>query len=253
MLFKKKKQEPENIEQDIQEQQEKEIPKGKLKVPLDKRKIYFGVILLLVILIFIFISRLHDRWYVPASVDVSEETVSLTPREDMTGKQNVILGSGTFFAGKDIPVGRYMATVELGYGSFVVYEPGTKLPEISEVLGKIAETAHVENIAVTLVEGQEIEIKRLSKVIFKPLLTELRTELTTGIWDVGLDIEPGKYTVSSKNGLYGSITVLNGDVPAEEVFVGEHGMRPMESDALTLKEGQTIRISDIPTVIFNKN
>ena len=115
-----------------------------------------------------------------------------------------------------------------------------------------AEPAHVPSIAVTLVENQEIVIKgeTLKGVVFTPLATKTLTELTTGIWVVGLDIKPGTYTASSKNGLNGSVTLFEGDLPIARLLLGSDGLKFSESEKITLQEGQIIRISHIPTVVF---
>ena len=223
----------------------------RLKSRFDRRNIIKAAILLAVILVFIFVRKLNifEYWFGVEDVALPSEEYVI-PRDDAEGKAAVTLGSGTFFAGADIPAGRYSATTEKGYGSFVVYETGTKLPEISEVLGYFADVAYVQSVAVTLGAGQEIEIKGLSRVTFTPLRTELRTELTTGVWEAGTDIKPGTYKVSSLDGRSGSITVLSGSMPAAIAYLGENGTKSKESAVITLTEGQTIRISSIPAVVF---
>jgi len=220
---------------------------------IDKRKIVALLLLIVIILVFLFVRRMRHSGHDPTVVDPSQPS-SFSGREDMRGREPVTLGSGTFIAGKDIPTGRYMATTDQrDFGTLVIYEPGTKLPEISDTLGYFADTAYVPCIAVTLVENQEIVIKRLEKVTFTPLLTELREELTTGIWEVGLDISPGTYIVSSKDGRLGELTLYKGFEPVGRASLGKGGgPQYLESDTVTLKEGQTIRISHMPAVLFEK-
>jgi len=224
----------------------------KEKLDRHKRKLYLAGVIMMLILAALFISQ--GRWLrdlMPASP--VNNPLPLSERGDISGLETVLLGSGTFTAGTDIPPGRYMATTEDGFGSFVVYEPDTDYVQISEVLGYHSETAHVPAIALTLTEGQRIEIKKLKEVIFTPLPTKFLTELTAGIWEAGLDVSPGTYTISSKDGLSGVVTVFSGNEPVARFRLGKHGNNYRETDTVTLKEGQTISISGIPTVIFDKH
>jgi len=216
----------------------------------NKRKIILGIILTIFIFVFLFIRDARHRPDRSTQVDNTPQP-TLAVREDMSGKNPVTLGSGTFTAGIDIPIGRYLATTtENSFGSVVVYELGTSYPEISEVLGNFSDTANVPSIALTLVQNQKIEITGLNIVHFTPLQTELKTELTTGEWDVGLDIAPGTYTISSKDGLSGSVTILDGNNPVGYAKLGNNGTDDQQSAVVTLKQGQIIRISNIPTVVF---
>ena len=231
-------------------------PPGKFKIfwATNKRKIYFGLILTIIILAYLFVRNMRDQDKPPEDVN---EPVSISTRVDMAGKLPVQLVRGDYVVGIDIPAGRYLATtVEHSFGSVTVYELGTKVPEVSEILGVFAEEiAYVESIALTLVEEQEIKIDgiQLKEVIFSPLQTELRTELTTGVWEVGLDIEPGIYRVSSKDGLGGSITLLDGYDPVGRERLGNDEATNKPSAVMTLHSGQTIRIARIPTVVFDTN
>jgi len=216
----------------------------------NKRKILLGFLLTIFIIIFLFIQNM--RYKEPKSIEEPppyESTLSI--REDITGKKPVLLEKGNYVVGVHIPAGRYSATTpEHSFGSVIVYELDSRVPEVSEIIGVFSETAYVESIALTLTENQEIKLdgSALRSVLFTPLETKFRSELTTGIWEVGLDIEPGTYNASSKEGLLGSITILEDTEPiASERFTDDR-----KSSVVTLELGQLIRISRIPTVVFDK-
>ena len=217
---------------------------------ITRRRIFLTIIFLAIVLVFLFVRRGRHNDLRSSAIENDWSVLSI--REDIAGKETVILGAGTFVAGVDIPPGRYIATTENGFGSFVVYERGTRLPEISEVLGYFAEPAYVPSVALTLVKDQEIKITRLAEVIFTPLKTEFKTELTTGIWEVGLDIKPGTYTISSKDGRGGSFNLFEGDKPVARMELGKNRANSKASGTVTLINGQTIRISAIPIVLFEE-
>lgn len=87
-----------------------------------------------------------------------------------------------------------------------------------------------------------------NSVTIAPVKTMLSTELTTGIWDVGLDIEPGSYTMSIPNG-YGFVQIFEEgkDPRLFELLAG--GLTNSES-LVQLKEGQKVRVSKVPVVYF---
>ena len=87
-----------------------------------------------------------------------------------------------------------------------------------------------------------------STVTLKPVKTELSTELTTGIWDVGLDIEPGNYTIGIPDG-YGFVQILEeGKDP--QLFELMGGELTGSQSQVQLKEGQKVRVSKVSMVKF---
>ena len=87
-----------------------------------------------------------------------------------------------------------------------------------------------------------------STVTIKPVKTELSTELTTGIWDVGLDIEPGNYTISIPDG-YGFVQIFEeGKDP--QLFELMGGELTDSKSQVQLKEGQKVRVSKVSMVKF---
>jgi len=219
-----------------------------------KRNIYLLALLLGILLVIFLIAG--ARHLDNPLTNTEKNEVAVVPRESVAGKEPVVLENSpdTYTAGVDIEPGRYMVTTERGYGGFVVYEVGSNYPEISELIGFFADPHHVPSVAVTLAEDQEIMVygARLSKVTFTPLDTVLLTELCTGIWVVGMDIEPGTYTVHSKDGRSGNLTLFDGDLPIARVLLGDGEGNFKKSEIITIKEGEIIRISNIPTVVFER-
>ena len=229
-------------------------PAGLTKSYNKKRNAYLLALLIGIALVLFLIG--NTRHLDNPLTNTEKNEVEIAPRESMAGKPPVVLENSPdrYIAGTDIEPGRYMVTTERGYGGFVVYEIGTDYPEISEVIGYFAEPQHVQSIAVTLADTQEIMIygSKLKRVTFTPLETEFLTELSTGVWVVGLDIEPGTYVVRSKDGRTGSLTLFDGDLPIARVSLGNGGDVFKEYEIITIKEGQIMRISNIPTVVFEK-
>ena len=92
----------------------------------------------------------------------------------------------------NVEAGRYVLT---GYptGNIFIYDEDDNLL-VREIVGEKAGvptlTADIDSTFTILFDGG------YDTVTIIPVKTELSTELTTGIWDVGLDIEPGNYTIS---------------------------------------------------------
>ena len=92
----------------------------------------------------------------------------------------------------NVEAGRYVLT---GYpsGNIYIYDKDDNLL-VREIVGEKAGvptlTADIDSTFSILFDGG------YNTVTIVPVKTELSTELTTGIWDVGLDIEPGNYTIS---------------------------------------------------------
>ena len=229
-------------------------PAGMTKSYNKKRNVYLLALLIGILLVLFLIAGARHLDNPLENTEKNEVVVA--PRESIIGKSPVVLekSSDPYVTGVDIEPGRYMVTTGNGYGGFVVYEVGTNYPEISEVIGYFADPHHVPSVAVTLAETQEIMIygARLNKVTFTPLETALLTELCTGHWVVGMDIEPGTYIVRSKDGRTGNLTLFDGDLPVARVLLGDGGGVFKEHELITIKEGEIIRISNIPTVVFER-
>ena len=144
----------------------------------------------------------------------------------------------------NVEAGRY---VLFGYptGNISIYDEDDNLL-VREIVGEKAGvptlTADIDSTFTILFDGG------YDTVTIIPVKTELSTELTTGIWDVGLDIEPGNYTISIPHG-YGLVQIFEeGKDP--QLFELMGGELTGSQSQVQLKEGQKVRVSKIPMVKF---
>ncbi|HEX5563860.1 MAG TPA: hypothetical protein VFX34_02780 [Sporosarcina sp.] len=140
--------------------------------------------------------------------------------------------------------GRYMIS---GYpaGNIFIYDEKGDLV-IREIVGHTGGvgslTVDIEGAYTVFADGG------YDHVSFVPVPTALSTDLNAGIWEVGLDIEAGKYTFGSEYGLgYVEIHEEGKEPVLYEVIGGnETGSRSHAE----LTEGQKIRITGISLVNF---
>ena len=144
----------------------------------------------------------------------------------------------------NIEAGRYALT---GYptGNIYIYDKDDNLL-VQEIVGDKAGvptlTADIDPTFSIFFDGG------YNTVTIQPVKTKLSTELTTGIWDVGLDIEPGDYTISIPVG-YGFVQILEqGEDP--RLFELTGGGLTNSKSLVQLKEGQKVRVSKVPVVYF---
>ncbi|AIW03621.1 hypothetical protein CPT_Moonbeam223 [Bacillus phage Moonbeam] len=119
------------------------------------------------------VDTTEDTTDTKAAETTKEEKVSSSPapaekKEEAKAEPlaPVDLGPGKFKVGDDIKPGRYVVSTQSQSGNFMVY--GTLgLAEVNEILGT-DESFAVNNVTVTLEEGQEVEIASLNSVHFEP-------------------------------------------------------------------------------------
>ncbi|MCG3088738.1 hypothetical protein [Sporosarcina cyprini] len=113
---------------------------------------------------------------------------------------------------------------------------------VGDKAGSPTVTADIDSTFSILFDGG------YNAITLQPVKTTLSTELTTGIWDVGLDIEPGDYTISIPEG-HGFVHIFEqGEDPRlYELFGG--GLTNTAS-TVQLKKGQKVRVSKTSTVYF---
>ncbi|WP_060210125.1 hypothetical protein [Sporosarcina koreensis] len=144
----------------------------------------------------------------------------------------------------NIETGRYALT---GYpsGNIYIYDNDDNLI-VQEIVG---EKAGVPTLTVDIDSTFSIVFDGgYNTVTIQPVKTELSTELTAGIWDVGLDIEPGTYTISIPYG-YGYVQIFEeGKDP--QLFEMMGGELTGSQSQVQLKEGQKVRISKVSMVTF---
>ncbi len=144
----------------------------------------------------------------------------------------------------NVAAGRYVLT---GYptGNMFIYDKNHNLL-VREIVGSKAGvpslTADIDSTFSIVFDGG------YNTITIEPVETELSTELTAGIWDVGLDIEPGNYTISIPYG-YGFVQIFEqGKDPLLYELTG--GELTGSKSRVHLKEGQKVRVTKISTVNF---
>ncbi|WP_252502308.1 hypothetical protein [Sporosarcina sp. Marseille-Q4943] len=144
----------------------------------------------------------------------------------------------------NIEAGRYELT---GYpsGNIFIYDKDDNLL-VREIVGEKAGvptlTADIDSTFSIFFDGG------YNTINIEPVATMLSTELTAGIWDVGLDIEPGNYTMSIPNG-HGFVQIFEeGTDPRLFELLG--GGLTNSKSLVQLKEGQKVCVSKVPVVYF---
>ena len=109
----------------------------------------------------------------------------------------------------------------------------------------------VQSITIDLDEQHIIRMDGdLEQVHVSPVPTGLSTELTAGIWEVGLDIKEGAYSITTPYGL-GSLQIFD---PNEEPRVYEviGGNFSATTSDVQLSDGQQLRINGISRINFHE-
>ncbi|GKV70613.1 hypothetical protein NCCP2716_31110 [Sporosarcina sp. NCCP-2716] len=144
----------------------------------------------------------------------------------------------------ELPAGRYMIT---GYPTGNIYvldaEGKTVLREI------VGDYAGAHSLTVSIEESYTIRADGgFDSVEVTPAATSLQNVLTAGIWEVGTDIAPGRYTISLDE-TYGYLQVLEeGKEPLLYELVG--GTAGRTEGSVELKEGQWLRVTETGAITF---
>ncbi len=155
----------------------------------------------------------------------------------------------TSFKGKEITVssGRYqiMRTVT---GNVSIHDESGDLL-FHDILGS---SFGVESITVDLTDTHIIKVDgEMDQVYVKPVSTQLSTELTAGIWEVGTDIEEGNYSITAPIGL-GYLQIFDpNETPSVYEVIG--GSFSSTKSDVQLNKGQKLRINGISLIQFEPN
>ena len=141
--------------------------------------------------------------------------------------------------------GRYLIS---GYpaGNIFIYDENGELV-IREILGHSGVvgsslTVDIEDTYTIFADGG------YDHVSFTPVPTQFSTNLTAGIWEVGLDIEAGEYIVGSEYGLGYMLIHEKGKEPVLHEVIG--GTQAGSKSQVKLIDGQKVRVTGIPSVQF---
>ncbi|MGP4072035.1 hypothetical protein ACTWQB_05720 [Piscibacillus sp. B03] len=144
-----------------------------------------------------------------------------------------------------VPEGRYEISGHEA-GNVYVYDQNDHLV-LHEIIG-----LDVNFINVSLTEDHVIRVDGFSYVEIQPVETNIdNPNLTAGIWKVGVDIEPGTYQATAYEGM-GYLIVYDSQEKSKvyEVIGGENAEA---FPTVELKEGQTIKITEIPLITFKQH
>jgi hypothetical protein len=181
------------------------------------------------------------------SADEEESAEEPNTRDNSSAKETT-LNAGTFTVGTDIPSGRYVITGD-GMGNLFVYDDAG-LPVVNEILDTSTDMG-VSSVTTDLEDGQEIEISGMDAVTFKPAETKMSNKLSAGTWEVGLDIEPGRYDATTASGMGNFVIYNDMGLPSTNEILDASGDMGVKTITVTLKEGQRISISGLNEVNFD--
>lgn len=185
-----------------------------------------------------------------ASEELSDGEGDLPLSRDSSSAVATTLGAGTFYVGTDLQPGRYVITPGSGQTGNLYARTDRDPLAINEILG-VAMGLGVPSVTADLIDGERIQISGLSKVVFTPAETTLRTTLSTGDWIAGLDIEPGRYIATPEGKGMGNFVVYNGGLfPKVNEILDSSAEFGVPNVTLELERGDVIRISGIAEVKF---
>lgn len=145
-----------------------------------------------------------------------------------------------------LKAGRYMIT---GYptGNIFVYDEKGDLV-LSEIVGSYAGPG---SLTIDIQSGYTVRADGgYDSVEITPVPTALATDLTAGLWEVGLDIEPGEYEIALDT-KYGYLHVFEeGKEPRVFELIG--GEIAKSDGHVTLEEGQVIRVTGTSLIRFTR-
>lgn len=143
-----------------------------------------------------------------------------------------------------LPSGRYVIEGNPTGNIYVYDEKGELL--YREILGFVG----VPSITLDINETHRIVADGgFDSVLVSPTSTQLLTSLSAGVWDVGLDIEPGIYSVSAGYGMgYLHIFEKNEEPQLFELISSQWA----STEAMVeLKKGQKLKITGTGMLNFN--
>ncbi|MEC5424855.1 hypothetical protein QGM71_15320 [Virgibacillus sp. C22-A2] len=174
-------------------------------------------------------------------LDNFSETLYETGTRDNTEAKEVIIDFIDKSEEFSVPSGRYEIKGDIT-GNVYIYDGSGELL-FHDILGS---AYGVSSITVDLTDAHTIHVDGLDYVSVIPVPTQLTTELSAGIWEVGIDIEPGNYTITGPHGGFGYLQIFD-PIGGSQVF--EVISTSTESN-IHLKEGQILRITGISMIHF---
>lgn len=143
------------------------------------------------------------------------------------------------------PAGRYTLQMVPVTGRVAIYDEND-IPLLDEVIDG---TQGAETVTVSLNGSHTVHVSGMMTVYLRPAQTELSSTLNAGIWEVGVDIEPGNYTVTAPTDIeMGYLQIFEeGKKPRVFEIINNPTRSTVEVD---LEEGQILKITQIRYLNF---
>ncbi|WP_208560080.1 hypothetical protein [Marinilactibacillus kalidii] len=162
------------------------------------------------------------------------------------------LTDGEYVVGEDLPAGRYEITGKEP-GNLLIENNDDRNTNILEILEDGSMNMGVPSVTTDLTDGTKIALNDLEETRFEPVSERtLSNVLSTGTWEVGKDIEPGSYEVTTNSDKSGKIMVYEGlnALPIVDSPIDPEGELGPESLEVELEEGQEVIVSVSPELEF---
>lgn len=189
------------------------------------------------------------------TADTPEETEKLDYSHLMNQGEAVTLDEGVHDVGKDIEPGRYLVTVDSGYGNIYV-----KDEEDRGVIGETIDEGiegnedRVTQFAVFLDDGYSLEIDYVENMNFTPYETEAVDNIFPGQWVAGEDFPAGVYDIRlPETGATGSLEVTaHPEYNKSRHTLGSSEYGGMTEFTMSFEEGDVISLRYIPEVTLTE-
>ncbi|MFD2630367.1 hypothetical protein [Oceanobacillus kapialis] len=176
--------------------------------------------------------------------DISDDTFYKSDRMNKDAKEYHIPAvddGGEIFS---LPDGRYQIAGGITGNVYIYDSQGDVL--YHNILGS---AYGVPSITLDIQDSYKIEVDSgLDEVTVTPYMQQPSTELSAGIWFVGTDIEAGEYIITGpEEGGFGYLQIIEPD-ERNQVYEVIGGKLSSSKSKVTLREGQVIKITNIPGV-----
>lgn len=177
--------------------------------------------------------------------NTSETIYESIDRSNSEAKEVII--EPIYKEGKDVilPQGRYEIGGHITGNVYIHDEHGQLL--FHDIIG--TPPLGVENITIDVNGSHIVHVDGFEQAYIIPVSTELSTELSSGIWEVGKDIEEGRYTVTGSGLGYLQIYEQGKSPQVFEVIGGDSHT----ASKVHLKDGQMLKISGVNLIQFSSN
>lgn len=189
------------------------------------------------------------------TADNSEEAEKLDYSHLMNQGAAVTLDEGVHDVGKDIEPGRYLVTVDSGYGNIYVKDKEDR-GVIGETIdeGTEGNEDRVTQFVVFLDDGYSLEIDYVENMNFTPYETEAVENIFPGQWVAGDDFPAGVYDISlPETEATGSLEVTaHPEYNKSRHTLGSSEYGGMTEFTMSFEEGDIISLRYIPEVTLTE-